>query len=229
MTVDPLFTELAHSPRLRLLLRAAEDLLDAEAARREAFLAAVAPDSKTEFINGQEVEAVPARYQHGQVVRLLLRILDSYVRQHGLGVVGVEKMMVSLTRNDYEPDLCFWRQETAAAFTAEQWRFPAPDLVVEVLSDSTAERDRGVKLEDYAAHGVTEYWIVDPEARRLEQYLLVDGVYDLNRNAAEGWITAVAIEGLSFPVVAAFDEDRNWETVRAIMLGLADGPDAGAR
>lgn len=39
---------------------------------------------------------------------------------------------------------------------------PAPDFTVEVLSKSTASKDKGVKLEDYAAHGVRGYWIIDP-------------------------------------------------------------------
>jgi Uma2 family endonuclease len=48
----------------------------------------------------------------------------------------------------------------------------APDLVVEVLSPSHAERDRVMKMETYARHGVAEYWIVDDEARRVEIYRL---------------------------------------------------------
>ena len=38
----------------------------------------------------------------------------------------------------------------------------APDLVVEILSPSTAHRDRGIKLDLYARHRVRQYWIVDP-------------------------------------------------------------------
>jgi Uma2 family endonuclease len=48
----------------------------------------------------------------------------------------------------------------------------SPDLVVEILSPSHAERDRVMKMETYARHGVGEYWIVDDEARRVEVYRL---------------------------------------------------------
>lgn len=51
----------------------------------------------------------------------------------------------------------------------------APDLVVEVLSHSTANRDRGYKKEAYAKYGVREYWIVNPTDRSVEVYLLSEG------------------------------------------------------
>jgi Uma2 family endonuclease len=56
----------------------------------------------------------------------------------------------------------------------------APDLVVEVLSPSTAKNDRGHKKEAYAAAGVKEYWIVSPNDKLLEQYLLKDGQFVLH-------------------------------------------------
>ena len=51
----------------------------------------------------------------------------------------------------------------------------APELVVEVLSPSTAARDRNLKRRRYAAAGVLEYWLVDPVARTIEQCGLENG------------------------------------------------------
>ena len=56
----------------------------------------------------------------------------------------------------------------------------APDLVVEILSPSTARNDRTVKLLTYAKHGVKEYWIVDPLNRTVEVYHLLEGKYELD-------------------------------------------------
>lgn len=56
----------------------------------------------------------------------------------------------------------------------------APDLVVEVLSPSTAKNDRGYKKNLYERFGVKEYWIVDTDLRSVESYLLADGKYDLH-------------------------------------------------
>lgn len=56
----------------------------------------------------------------------------------------------------------------------------APDLVVEVLSPSTAKNDKGYKKDLYERSGVLEYWIVDPSLRSIEAYLLSDGKYVLD-------------------------------------------------
>lgn len=50
----------------------------------------------------------------------------------------------------------------------------APDLVVEIISPSTAKQDRTMKLESYARFGVPEYWIADPANLTIEQYGLVE-------------------------------------------------------
>lgn len=55
-----------------------------------------------------------------------------------------------------------------------------PDLVVEVLSPSTAKNDRGYKKDLYEKSGVKEYWIVDPNMRSIESYLLLDGSYSMD-------------------------------------------------
>jgi len=51
------------------------------------------------------------------VGKLLLELLDMYVRTHRLGLVGYEKMLISLTRNDYEPDVCFFSCAKSDLFT----------------------------------------------------------------------------------------------------------------
>jgi len=50
-----------------------------------------------------------------------------------------------------------------------------PDLVMELLSPSTAARDRGIKLDRYRLFGVGEYWVVDVDAGTIEMWKLADG------------------------------------------------------
>ncbi|MBR1728136.1 MAG: Uma2 family endonuclease [Selenomonadaceae bacterium] len=55
----------------------------------------------------------------------------------------------------------------------------APDLIVEVLSDSTKKRDRGIKKDTYEKYGVREYWIADYESKSIEVYHLIENKYNL--------------------------------------------------
>lgn len=55
------------------------------------------------------------------------------------------------------PDVVFFKKEKADLFSPNQTLFPTLDLVIEVLSDSTEDKDRGIKFQDYEAHEVMEY------------------------------------------------------------------------
>jgi Uma2 family endonuclease len=79
-------------------------------------------------------------------------------------------------------------------------KFPVPDLVVEVLSNSTEERDRGVKFEDYVVNGVGEYWIVDADESVIEQYVLQAGEYELKLKSSSGRLRSEVIEGFTADV-----------------------------
>lgn len=57
--------------------------------------------------------------------------------------------------------------------------YGTPDLIVEVMSPSTAKNDRGYKKNLYEKTGVKEYWIADPFTRSIETYLFSDGKYVL--------------------------------------------------
>lgn len=183
--------------------------LELENASRKHFYEIVEENRKMEFINGEIYYHSPVRLWHNEATGYLYQMLDAYVRRQKIGKVGIEKLLVSLTRNDYEPDVCFWGNEKAGAFQRRQAQFPAPDFVAEVLSDSTAENDRGVKYQDYESHGVQEYWIVDPEKQVIEQYVLEGEQYELRMKASDGMVRSVAVEGFSIPVRAVFDEQEN--------------------
>ena len=88
--------------------------------------------------------------------------------------------------------------------------------ILEVLSESTEHIDRGTKFEDYATHGVTEYWIVDPDKQVVEQYALKGKVYELQFKSGNGTLKSIAIVGGNFPVEAFFDDDANQAALAAI-------------
>ena len=118
--------------------------------------------------------------------------------------------MVHLTRNNYEPDVCFWTNKKSFHFTSEQMLFPAPDLVIEILTPSTAEIDRGQKFDDYASEGVQEYWIVDSAERVVEQYALQNDAYQLRALlAVSDTIASVAVDRFEVQVRSFFDASAN--------------------
>lgn len=206
----------AHQQIERLYLAMQE-----EKRRRTDFRQWVSPNIKAEFINGEVIVHSPVKRRHWKITDLFSRILSIYAGIHQLGVVGTEKVMVALTRNDYEPDLVFFSKEKADQFTEDQLFFPAPDLIVEILSKKTAGVDRGVKKEDYAAHGVTEYWIIDPVRRLIEQYYLFspnDKQYaPARRFMMDDEIESQAIPGFVIPVSALFDEEVNIQVLKELM------------
>jgi Uma2 family endonuclease len=194
-------------PNAVLFVRELEAALEAEQEKRKQFYEEIDEDRKMEFINGEVYFQSPAKYWHTQVVANLSGLMLAHVRARQLGTVATEKMLISLSRNDYEPDLCFFKNEKSITFRKDQMQFPAPDLVVEVLSDSTEKRDRGVKFDDYAAHGIQEYWIIDPKTEIVEQYTLVDENFELLLKANEGTLKSVAVEHFAIPIRAIFDGD----------------------
>ncbi|MEO1412083.1 MAG: Uma2 family endonuclease [Bacteroidota bacterium] len=202
-------------PSAPQLLEEVYAALAEEAKRRQLFYEQVTEESKAEFINGEVILHSPAMKRHVEVTSQLFQLLNAYVLKHTMGFVGIEKLMI--TRNDYEPDICYFATEQATHFSPEQMLFPAPDFVVEVLSKSTEKRDRGIKWQDYAAHGVGEYWIIDPEGQTVEQYLLRDGNYNLHRKVADGELNSQVVRGFTIPVRAIFEASANIQALAQIL------------
>lgn len=206
-------------PDAVLFMRKIEAALKKEQEKRKQFYEMIDEDRKMEFINGEVYLESPAKYWHTQIVANLSMLLLAYVRANQLGTVATEKMLVSLSRNDYEPDLCFFKNQKSITFKKDQMQFPAPDLVVEVLSASTERRDRGVKFDDYAAHGVQEYWIIDPNTEIVEQYDLADEEYVLLLKASEGTLKSTAVDNFAIPIRAIFDETLISRALEQLIAG----------
>lgn len=198
--------ELLQAPNLRELLDEAEQKWQDEQRRRHEFWADADEGVKAEFILGEIVYHSPVYGRHWMASTNISTELLPYVKQNKLGKVGYEKVMIRLTRNDYEPDICFWNAETAASFGLKQSAFPAPDFIVEILSDSTKDRDYGIKKTDYALHGVREYWIVDVEHETIEQYLLEGNAFTLAQKLKDGILESDVITGFRIGVKAVFAE-----------------------
>lgn len=204
-------------PNAVLFARQLELALKNEQKKRQHFYSTIDENKKIEFINGEIYFQPPVKLRDNSAMIAISKLLHTYVATHKLGYVGVEKILISLTRNDYEPDVCFFNKDKAQYFKPEQMQFPVPDMVVEVLSASTESHDRGIKFTDYAAHDVGEYWIVDPENETLEQYVLDNGEYKLLIKSKDGMVESLAVDGFTIPVRAIFDEAENLKALQIVM------------
>ena len=112
---------------------------------------------------------------HQRVLTQLIRLLDQFVRGHGLGEIFPGPIDILFGEGDYlEPDLVFVSAGDAHLVTDRGVEGP-PDLIVEIVSPSTAARDRGLKRDRYRLFGVPEYWVIDPLASSVEVWHFADG------------------------------------------------------
>jgi Uma2 family endonuclease len=224
--MSALLEELRRSPALPRIVEDFRRQLEEEAVARRRFRDEVTEQQKAEFINGEVFMHSPATMRHTQIRGRLERLLACWVSHHKLGVILSEKSLVGLTRNDYEPDILFYGPAKAASLDADQLIFPPPDFVVEVLSPSTAHNDRGIKFEDYAAHGVQEYLLVAPRPQEIEQYVLQDGRFVLKAKLAlNARYESTVVAGFGIPVAAVFDD----EACNGAMLMLLGRPGDDSR
>lgn len=208
---------LINSPRLPQYVDELQRILNDEKQGRVDFYNNVAEDDKAEYINGSVVLHSPVMLRHNQAVSFMSRVFSLYTDLNSLGVVGIEKCLIELSRNSYEPDIVFWNKLKADKLTPQQKIFPVPDFIVEVLSGSTEKNDRGIKFEDYALHGVQEYWIVDTDQTTIEQYLLEDSQFSLKTKSKAGNINCRVLQGLSFYISAAFNKQENLLLLKSII------------
>ena len=216
-TLETLLEPLRHSPQLVEAVDLLQQQIRSERERRAKFYEEMTPEQKIEFIDGEVVLHSPARNRHLDVTKNLLVLLSTHVQVRNLGEVKSEKCLCVFPRNDYEPDIVFFGKAKAASLTPDTMKFPVPDLIVEVLSESTEPRDRGVKFEDFQAHGVGEYWIVDADRAVVEQYILRGAAFDLVLKSGSGELRSEVIPEFVVPVRAFFSAAENLAALRGLL------------
>lgn len=122
-----------------------------------------------ELAYGVVREPPAPRYGHQSIVTHITALLDRHVREHRIGDVCVSPVDVVLDEQEalvVQPDIVFVARERLHIVRDRVWG--APDLVVEVLSPRTKQRDRTTKLGWYRHYGVRECWLVDSRAAVVE-------------------------------------------------------------
>jgi Uma2 family endonuclease len=169
------------------------------------------PESETkryELLGGDLVMVPSPSTYHQRISGNLGFILRVFVQERGLGEVFYAPLDVVLgegeEREVVQPDIFFISKERSGIIAEEEIR-GAPDLVIEITSPGTAERDRGYKKTLYARHGVKEYWIVDPEAKTVEVFVLGERGFELVKAyKADEVLSSPLLEGLKVPLGQVF-------------------------
>ena len=180
----------------------------------EAYLAEPEVQGRYDIVNGVRIFMVGASWRHQRISRHIEKALDRFEESTGLGLnvhapfdVLIRRFPKMQTR---QPDVLFISYNRLAqgyGIPAVGPLETAPELVVEIISDSETQRILEEKLADYCEIGVSECWVVRPETRTVEVLALSAGeircvaVYTETQAVA-----SVVFEKLSMAVADIFAE-----------------------
>ncbi len=125
---------------------------------------------KHELLRGEHIVLPPPKSYRSDVQHLLLRILQPYVDQHGLGDVRIEAGFKLSDDTWVQPDVSFLRTSQLRSPRSGGYFAGAPALAIEVASDSNTAAHLDLKMELYFAHGAEEVWVVFPQTRRIRAH-----------------------------------------------------------
>jgi Uma2 family endonuclease len=161
----------------------------------------------TEIINGQEVMGPGPFGRHQDVAANLYDIIRQHVRKNSLGKLFFSPLDVIFEEgiNRLQPDILFIGKENMGIF--QDWVRGVPDMVCEIISPGSYEKDTEAKKAIYEKYKVPEYWVVIPELQTVEVLTIEDDRYKKRCIAElEGMVTSKVIEGLQVNVKDIFEQ-----------------------
>ncbi|PYQ90874.1 MAG: Uma2 family endonuclease [Acidobacteria bacterium] len=124
-----------------------------------------------ELIDGEHYVTASPNTKHQVVSGNLYWLLRTYLEQHPIGRIYYAPFDVLFSKFDVvEPDLLYVSKERAADVLTTQHVKGSPDLIIEIGSPSTRQRDETIKRRLYERTAVTEYWVVDPDLDVVRVY-----------------------------------------------------------
>jgi Uma2 family endonuclease len=162
--------------------------------------------NRYEIIGGELFMTSPIT-QHQRISQRIERALDNYIQEHKLGEYFHAPMDVVLSMRDVvQPDI-FYISNQRTHIISQKNVVEAPDLVIEILSESTEIIDRTRKKTLYEKYGVNEYWIVDPFQKTVEQFTLENKNFELNARVEQSQtLVSLVMEGFTLPLDKVFSD-----------------------
>ncbi|MBE0447147.1 MAG: Uma2 family endonuclease [Actinobacteria bacterium] len=165
-------------------------------------------DKRYELIGGELIVVPSPKTKHQRISAELGFLLMSYVKENNAGVIFYAPYDVYFDEeNVVQPDILFVSKERQDVITEDNVK-GAPDLVVEIVSPSSGYYDLVKKKKLYARFGVKEYWLVDPEEKTVEIYLLEKdtGSFEPAQSLSEkDQLTSKTFPGLSIDLNKLFE------------------------
>jgi Uma2 family endonuclease len=165
-----------------------------------------------ELLGGRIVMTPPAGWGHAYVESNLQRVIARHVHERGLGrTLGSSAGYDLPTGDTLEPDFSFisnerWGKGPKVRAGGKGFLATVPDLVVEILSPSTARRDRTEKKDVYAQSGVEEYWIVDGPKRRVFVFSREGGIFGAPETTTAGAVRSRLLPDLRVTIDEIFGD-----------------------
>jgi Uma2 family endonuclease len=164
-----------------------------------------------ELVSGTLIEMPPESPQNAEIAIKLLLVFAQFIAPRLLRCKDTE-IVVSGTRATVRlPDLMVLTENLADDLYSSQRStinidLLPPALVVEVVSPGKANRDRDYRFKrsEYAARGIAEYWIVDPEESKVTVLLLDNGLYQENVYQADDLINSQLLTQLQLTANQVF-------------------------
>ena len=161
-------------------------------------------DERWELIDGELFMSPSPKRAHQRSQMTLGSRMSFFADENDLGEVYSDFDVVLSETDTVRPDLLFVSKERLHIITADNVQ-GAPDLVVEIRSESTARRDWTTKRDLYELHGVREYWLVDPEAATVAVLLLDGGEFEVMGVYGEGdALSSAVMDGFSISLADIF-------------------------
>lgn len=155
-----------------------------------------------EYVDGVVIKMSPVHRKHDASSRFLDNLFEAYLFLLGGGVLLRDPMVMKMETplRAREPDLMILLPENVGKLK-ETYVEGAADLVVEIISPESVERDRGEKFVEYERAGVKEYWILDPMRQETLFYVRsADGMFQRQSLDADGYYTSTVLPKLRFKV-----------------------------
>ena len=163
------------------------------------FLTELNEDVHAEWVDGETILFMPPKPDHQRVVSFLLTVIRLFVEHFNLGEILTAPVEMKPTpdSNSREPDLLFVARDNLERFGDAKLEGPA-DLVVEIISPESENRDTVDKLREYEAEGIQEYWIIDSRADKKRAIFYVldnNGYYRRVHPDRKGIYTSTVLTG----------------------------------